>query len=523
MTPIKSNRAPLTKRISVLAITAAAALSFSVFSPTAEALPLKPTKEYLALKAQLPTGVEVDTATPAQLAQAVTDAILDPLNARLKPGNIAGEALKYAGTNGQDGGDEIGAALITTFGGDDLLAARDAIKRAGAGKDINVSLVPEFSTQFFNTNPDAYKLGKLVSSTKVGVGAVIAGRSIQIDQDGALNEAQQFTAQVALVNGALAPTKSNGGNLKAAALEITKSVVAEVDAQAGGTGNTAAFTLLVAKEPINIALAAKIGTGGVAGDPLNGGPIVDTLLNENSLPKLKSGIASFAKSVGAVADIEEISEIAVAIGNQMTIGLGTTTAIKISAAKAVVTALAKAIVAKSTTADPIRNSPTNKRDELGEVAAFMVGHMLNAATIGGANGGRPQVTAKNAGAKILGVILGAVNAAKGAKVASANGASFYGNTAADVAGSVAETLERMQAAGTITTEFYNEVKTFLLKKASAIGGKTNGFAVQAAMDAGFLVGVDAGGPNGEARFEIGTVANTNEAKIADPETDFKPF
>src|SRR5688500_11032533 len=73
MTPIKSNLAPLTKRISALAITAAAAFSFSLFSPSAEAAPLRPTKEYLAVQAELPTGVTVETATPAQLAQAVTD------------------------------------------------------------------------------------------------------------------------------------------------------------------------------------------------------------------------------------------------------------------------------------------------------------------------------------------------------------------------------------------------------------------------------------------------------------------
>ena len=49
MTPIKSNRAPLTKRISALAVTAAAALTLAAFSPNAHAQTPKPTKEFVAL------------------------------------------------------------------------------------------------------------------------------------------------------------------------------------------------------------------------------------------------------------------------------------------------------------------------------------------------------------------------------------------------------------------------------------------------------------------------------------------
>ena len=97
MTPIKSNRAPLTKRISALAVTAAAAMTLSLFSPTAEAAtPAKPTKEYLALDAALKQvtanpNATVDTATPDQLAAAVIQANQNSVanNLKLKPGNIA--------------------------------------------------------------------------------------------------------------------------------------------------------------------------------------------------------------------------------------------------------------------------------------------------------------------------------------------------------------------------------------------------------------------------------------------------
>jgi hypothetical protein len=318
------------------------------------------------------------------------------------------------------------------------------------------------------------------------------------------------------VNTALLPTKSGGGNLKAAAQDITKFVVAEVDAQFGGIGDTADFTLQIAKATANIPIASKIGTGGVAGDPTNGGDIVDTLLKEPLLPKLKSGIAGFIKTVGTVADIEEISKIAIAVGTQIATPAGTTTAIKFAAASGVVKSLAKAIVAKSTTADPVRNSVLNKQDEIGEVAAFMVGQILNNATLNGAGGGKAQVTAKNAGGKIFALILGAVNATKGAKVASLTSPDFYANTAADVAGSVAETLESLRAGGVISQAFFDSVKTFLLAKAGAIGGKANTTAVTTALNDGFAVGSD---PN----LEDGVPTNVAQALISDPETDFRPF
>jgi len=477
MTPTKLNRAPLTKRISALAFSAAALVTFSTLSPTAHAA--APTKEFTALVNALAAhGQTFATADEVQLAQAVTDAI--GANPKLKPGNIAGEALKNAGSNAQDGGDEIATALKNVASTpDDTLAARDAIKRAGSGSTLNVNLVPAFSTQFFNTDAQAYNLAKLVISTKPGAGAVLGGRASQYpligDEDAAVN----------LVDKAVKTPKLGGAGLGAAAQDITKWVAIDVDGRA--LGDTANFTLRVAN--LNVSLASKIGTGGVAGDPTNGGKIVNTLLGSAGLPKLKSGITPFITSVAKVADIEEISRIAAAVGNQIATASGTTTAIKFAAANPVVKALAKAIVAKATTTNNAAdiNSWDNKEDEIAEVAAYMVGKILNVATVQGANGGKPQVTVKNAGSKIFAIIMSAVNVTKGKKIALA-APTLNHDAAIDVAGSVAETLASLRedpSTAAISDTFFDAIKAFLVSKAKAIGGAANAQAVTDAINAAY--------------------------------------
>jgi hypothetical protein len=513
MTPIKSNRAPLTKRISVLAITAAATFSFAVFSPSAQAAtPLKPTKEFIALSAALTAlGVTIDSADADQLGQAVANAIANPANVKLKPGNIAGEALKYAAA--QDAGDEVGVALRNASATDnDQLIARDAIKRAATGKDINVNSVPDFSTEFVASNPDAYALAKLVISSKAAAGAVIGGRASEIDQ------ADRFgLADLAVKSKAL-----GGFALSAATQDILKYVVIEA---AEDFADTDAFTTQVALA--NTTLASKIGAGGVAGDPKNGGAIVDSLLNQANLPKLKSGASSFITAVGKVADIEEMSKIAIAVGTQISTAAGKTTAIKFSAANGIVKALAKAIIAKSTTVGS-NNQPsspitgTNKQDEIAEVVAYMVGKILNPATVQGTGGGKPQVTIKNAGAKIFALVMSAVNATKPKKVQDAN-PGIYVNTAQDVAGSVAETLASMRdiPGQVILPEFFDAIKAYLIKKASSIGGKANVALVTQAINDAYETAAGTSAP--DPRFEDGSAPNLAGATTSDPETDFRPF
>jgi hypothetical protein len=500
MTPTKLNRAPLTKRISALAFTAAAALTLAVSSPSAYAATKEFTALQVALSALFPAQT-VNNATTPQLQAALSKAITD--NPKLKPGFIAGEALKNAGSNAIEPGDDLALALKSAAPSvDPNTLAKDAIKRAGSGKDLNVAQVPEFSQEFQTDNLSTYTLAKLVLSTKPGTGAVIGGRAAEL---------ATASLQEQLVNGALASKKNGGASLGAAATDITKWTVMVA------VGDTAVLTNNIAGA--NVTLASKIGTGGVAGDPTNGGDIVDALLKNASLPKLKTGISPFITSVGKVADIEEMSKIAIAVGTQVATPAGKTTAIKFSAANGVVKALAKAIVAKATTNTSVTNpnSWENKQDEIGEVAAYMVGKILNAATVQGTGGGKPQVTAKNAGAKILAIIVSAVNATKPKKVQTAAGPSFYSDVAQDVAGSVAETLGALRdlPGSVIEDEFFDIIKAFLVKKVNNIGGKANGPAVLAAINAAYAPGAD-------LHFEDGTLLPN--ALVSDyPETDFRPF
>ncbi len=520
MTPIKLNRAPLTKRISALALTATAALTLSLFSPSAEAAPARPTKEYLALQTALKTvtnnpNATIEAASAQQLADALIAAVADAANVRLKPGNLAGEALKYGSNVGTEG-KKIGDALVLANTTDDTLAAADAVKRAGTGKDPNVSSVSDFSTAFFNSDAGAFTLAGKTLATKPGTGAVIGGRASQLTT---------MAAQETLVNQALAPKSTGGGNLKAAVQDIVKYVAIEVDVTPGG--NTATFTVDIAKA--NVASAAKVGTGGVAGDPTNGGNIVDALLKEAALPKLKSGIIGFVKTVGAVADIEEISKIALAVGTQISTAATKTTAIKFSSANGVVGALAKAIVAKATTnASPTNpNSFKNKQDEIAEVAAYMVAKVLNPLVVNGTpDGGKPQLTIKNAGAKILSLITSAVNATKGSKIAAV-APTLYNETAEDVAGSVAETLASLRdlQGQTILPEFFDAIKAYLISKAKSIGGTANIGAVTAAINAAYEAGAGTSAP--DLSYEDGSKAigaNLDPAYLASdyPETDFRP-
>jgi len=505
MTPIKSNRTPLTKRISALAITAAAC-TFAILSSEAQAAPAKPTKEYKALDAALRSvagqeNLSVENATADQLEAAVRQAITAGSNSGLKPGNIAGEALKYG--SDEDAGDDIAEALLGAVAIDSPEII-NAIKRTATGKDPTVRLVPNFAARVIpdvGDNSFALALAKKVISTKPGAGAVIGGRAQDLASAGGAQQAQIEQ----LEKDALLKT----AGISSAAQDIAKWSAAELAADGG---DTAAFAANVATVPTNIALAQKIAVGAVAGDPLNGGPIVDKVLDADALPKLKSGILPFAKAAAAVADIEEIAHIAVAIGEQIAKPSGAKTAILFSKAAGVVKALAGAIVAKATSANA-QNTVKNKQDEVAEVAAFMVGHILNAATIQTSTN-KGQVNGKNAGSKILAIITNAVNVAKSAK--TPGNPELYANLTVDVAASVVETLGELRD-GVIPDSiaddaFFNNIIAFIRSKAKQIAGKAGTQTlIEQAIDAAKAAGLD-------GRFEHGTPNFAQEATVRD-ETD----
>lgn len=502
---LHSSQARHGHRSAPLGVLAATALvSFGMFSaaPSAHA----GTKELNALISKLPPGTTLSGpsgATAAQIADAIRAVYADPQFNKLKRGIVAGEALKNAGSQAQDGGDDIanvllGIAVPGSKSLDKLVLAKDAVKTAGSGKTANVALVPDFAAVIVDSNTEAFGLANLVKSSKIGAGAVLGGRASELLTDG--------ERQTLAIN-ALQSKKIGGGNLGSVATEISQYVAIEV------TGDTAGFADAVSAA--NVSLAAKIGTGTSAGDPTNAANIFSKLLDDANLPKLKSGVAGFVKTVAAVADIEELEKIGTAVG------IRSGGVIKFSVVTGVVGTLAKAIVAKpfasvggvDIAAGP--NGTTNKQDELGELAAYMIAAIFRPANF------VKDLSVKKAGPRVLAIIKAAVNPTKAKNVAKVAPA-LYRTTAADVSGSVALTLANNSQ---ITADTLAAIRAYLLdpkqKQAKAIGGKSFAQDVINALTAGF--NKTAANPNDPTRmFEDGNIV-ANGAVSDAPESDFRPF
>jgi hypothetical protein len=453
-------------------------------------------KEVEALLTKLPGGFLA--ATSAQLSQAVADVLADPAFEKLKPGIVAGEALKNAGSNAQDAGDDIAMKLLAVAVPGDkkldkLALAKDAVATAGKGKDLNVLLVPDFAAAIVDSNTEALSLASLAKSSKVGSAAVLGGRASELATQGEMET---------LASNAFKPKKEGGSQL-GNVVEISQFIAAEVD---GLMGNTATFANTVAN--LNVKVADKVGIGASAGDPTNASAIFETLVSNATLPKLKAGIAKFAAGVGNVADIEEIQKIGTSVAGK--IGDGS---VKFSVAKKVAGDLAKAIVSKTSASPTVGvNRTQNKQDELGELAAYMVKSVITATNLAG------DLVEKKAGKSILSIITAITKQAK----AKGQDPSLFGTTAQDVAGSVALTLKNNSTLPAATLQV---IRDYLLdakgSQAKKIGGADFAQAVTAALTAGF----DGTDPRptapGTAFFEDGNIAANGT--MSDPETDFRPF
>ncbi len=194
--------------------------------------------------------------------------------------------------------------------------------------------------------------------------------------------------------------------------------------------------------------ATAIAIGAAAGDPTNAGNIAHalfgeqvldstgTLVNPAGLPasagliaKADKSAAALAKGLAAVADIEEIQKIGNAIGEQIAKGT-----VKLATVNAITKTLATAVMHKPETATG-ENRDGNKRDEIAEVAAYIVAGLAGSPELDKLTGSK----AKTAATKLLGIITSAakVNPTKKAGVV---GGPTNDTFAADVAGSVALTV-----------------------------------------------------------------------------------
>jgi hypothetical protein len=507
--------------------------------------------ELKALQAALPAGVTIEQATSQQLFNAfmqVVFAVDSKFNNTKKQGVVAGEALKAAGPNALDAGEFFGtkitesappnpASVLTPIYADRRNFVSLAASTAGTGKGLNVAQIPGLSAEVFvNELGTTFTTAAQATKSKPGQGAIFGGRARQIFA----TSGTPVVDSTVLANSAIFDKK-----LSAATQDITQWIAAEF---AANGADSAAFAVGVADGNgpdnkggrINNKYALKIATGAAAGDPTNAGNIVHNLLNQQLLQSngttapgsivatdalvntMVKGVTSLAKTVSAVADIEEIQKVGNAFGQLMSLpgAKAGTAVLSVTKAASLVKTLATAVMAKPRGSNTItdRNSDANKQDEIAEVAAYMVGGLV----------GSPELIAQAADAKKVGkaasTLLGIITSATSVKpkVIAKNPQGPIPDTfAADVTASVAlsvlnSTLPQTLKDAFMTLLLKQDAKgnyTTLLKINKATGTPTGAIITA-------LNNVYDGNAANNGIFEDG---NVTAGAVSDPETDTHPF
>lgn len=477
----------LSKRISLAGLGAVAAAAALILSPDSAHAGAAESKALI--KALTAAGTTPTTATPAQLADAVKAVIAG--NPKLKPGVVAGEALKTSASTTFGAGDEIAAALIEAVGGspDSTTRAKlvgDAAKTATTSKGATPQQVPSFSKSILTSQTEAFAAAEFARASKNAVGAILGG----------------FASTLAAGQQAgLADTALHNTKLAGAATEIARFVGSTV---AADQADEFALALSVGSPK----LLTKIAPGVVAAAPESAGDVTRQILNSTSTDlktSFQKGAALYAKVVSAVADIEHISEvgavISAAIGNNVN-GPNGKPLVSLNSAVALTKTLAKAIISKPTVAGVNSTSATNKGDEIAEVAAYVVGGIIG-------NTGLTK-NAKTTSKLIVSIVKAAVSGGKATKKQTPAAANYI----ADIAGSVALTIAKAQADNLIDATLAGAIQAELVKQANSIGGKANGAAVSAALALGASNSAEA-----LAKLENGR----DLGALIDPETDNKTF
>jgi hypothetical protein len=432
-------------------------------------------KEIEAIQAKLPAGVTIATATSSQLSAAVVAAIKDTANAKLNKGTIAGEALKGAGAPaGSAFGADLAAAIladtaaVTAIGDQSKFTASSAIT-ATTKKLANAANVPGFAAAFVADNAGAIATAKLAIKSKTAAGAILGGRGSEI-ADADLDD---------LANAALADSK-----LKAAAQAISQYVVDQAD------DDVAATTTATNVAAANPNLLKKIAPGAVAGAPEAASEIVDQLLtNSTTQPFAVKAVSSLAKSISRVADTEEVQLIGVEFAERM---VAATPLIKLSKLNSIAKALVSGIIKNPNPTATV--GLDNQKDEIGEVAAYMLNAVSTATVFDDPKKG-PKT-----------VISFIKTLVKAAKKKGDKPAVFQKAAAQDIAGSVVETLQSLGTA--VVADILTKLQD--PKTAKKIGGTK--LAPSVAL--GITEAIGTSFPN---KYENGTDANLGT--VNEPTTD----
>ena len=460
-------RSPSPSRFLAIAGVAAASLLLGTHSTLAGS------GEVAALNAAL-SPQSIQTANGDQLAAAVVTVING--NSAFKPGVIAGEALKGAGSNAPDAGKKIADAALTlgVVSGDKIKFAADAVKTAGTKSGANVAQVPAFIAPIVDSDDDAVAIARKVRTVKSGVGAIFGGRALDLTTD---------ADKLALGVAALTATNGLLGSTQAISQYIADTVM-DTDQFARGLSVS------------NINRTTTIAAGVTAADPTNAGGIVSAIVNEDALSAVLRKAATLAKVVAAVADIEQVPMVAREIGDK--IGSG---AINIRQVNAITKGLVKGISVRQASATGV-NRLDNMQDEIGEIGAYLA----NAIGANAKFAGTTTAAGKKAGKIVIGLLKTIVKSSK-----STANSGLQSLVAPDVAGSVAQTVKSYSFNSTIAAGIQAALTN--PKAGKKIGGTALAASISAAINEVYNSATEV------LKYENGTIAGFGN--VTDPETDFR--
>jgi len=512
----------------------------------------------------LPKGVDPAAVIRSASSSQLRDAVMVLLKGKTgaQAALLVGEALKRS--DDSDFGTVMGAALQAQRAAADYAkifnSNADPVKNAAAvakfvggsaknaatGTAPNAEWVDEFANQLTANNQEAYDAAKAAIASKTAAGAIIGGRVL----DPAIDTDPERTDLLRL---AILPksTTTGGQGLTAAAQEITRYVTASMTADQVPTiiRDLIAYPVTVGTKTTQPLLAqiTTIAPGAVAGQPLEANELLDKLFTNGTglsldlkgkvvgdpvaLATVKNA-AKLAASIGLAADSEEHSFIATEFGSKIAAGFIKTTQVA-TIAKALTQSLTKKPVSSgSQLLGAGSNTVANRADEAAEIAAYMLNSISGLAIFKDGTGlNADKITAANkkaASAMVLGLIkavAGGYNVNK-----SLNFQSAF--VAADVAGSVFQTLLSLKTAGTIDADIFQSIHDTVatLKNATAIS-KTVAQAVLDAMNEAFN---NVGGT--VTKYEDGThpewqvgnpptgvpdPTNKGRGNVTEPETDIR--
>jgi hypothetical protein len=451
-------------------------------------------KENTAVLTQLSAlGETYETATGSDIATAVAAAIA--ANPNLKPGVIAGEALKRAGAAALDAGTKVGQNLAANA----ALAAKintiaaDAAVTATTGLDADGSLVPDFAQEIVADNVQATTIAILAAKkSKTAIGAIIGGRAQELADDSLRTElASSSIGNTKLAGGAQSIAQYVGNSLTLTSISI------------------ADFASSVAEN--NLKLLTSIAPGAVASDPSKARAILDSLFSGLTLTTAANNASKLAKSMSLLAETEQVEQLAESFGAQVGANV-----IKSSSLNAMAKALIQGLVKRPTGSLPA-DTLTNKMDEIGEVGAYLLAAAAASPDFDILTKGKAK-----AASIVTGLLKSIILAAKD-KV----NPSLQKSIAADVAGSIALTLNSLNAKATppFSTDIFGQIAQAFTTQGAATAKKILGAKLNKAVGADVTTALNDGITNAAGaagKYEDGTITeDVQVGQVIDPVTDIR--